>query len=112
MYYLIDSRKTEESLRRLKKGKRGQFSLFNSPTPGKSEEGRDEEHIRLQMILDVEAFRKEAESLGVKPDKYAAFKSLHDLVNAAEGVWNLSTFCLPLLTSFMCQPLTIRSLCI
>jgi hypothetical protein len=69
-------KKTEESLRKLKKGKKTTFSLFGNV---KDDDGRDEERIRTQMILDVEAFGKEAQSLGInltKNDHYETLKSV------------------------------------
>lgn len=84
VYYLSSMRKTEESLRRLKKGKKAAFSLFGSSTTSKDEEGRDEERIRTQMILDVEAFGKDAELLGVDLDS-EAYKALKDMVYTIDG---------------------------
>lgn len=76
-------RKTEESLRRLKKGKKSTYSLFGNST--KDDDGRDEERIQTQMILDVEAFGKDAESLGVNLANSEAFKSLNDMVHSSIG---------------------------
>jgi len=81
MFYLTAMKKTEESLRRLKKGKKSTFSLFGTSNPGKDEEGRDEERIKVQMILDVEAFGKDARSLGVNVDASDAFVALNDMVH-------------------------------
>jgi hypothetical protein len=74
-------------LRRLKKGKKAAFSLFGASTSGRDGEGRDEERIQAQMILDVEAFGQEGESLGIKLDQSKAFKLLNDMVhaNSVEG---------------------------
>ncbi|EGO25305.1 hypothetical protein SERLADRAFT_348146 [Serpula lacrymans var. lacrymans S7.9] len=74
--------KTEESLKRLKKGKKATFSLFSSASAGKDDDGRDEERIRTQMILDVEAFAKDGESMGVDVHSLESFKSLDDLVHS------------------------------
>ena len=82
MYYLTAMKKTEESLRRLKKGKKSTFSLFGASHAGRDEEGREEERIRTQMILDVEAFGKDAESLGVNVVASDAFEALNDMVHA------------------------------
>ncbi len=77
-------KKTEESLRRLKKGKKSAFSLFGSSTSGKDDDGRaDEEKIRTQMILDVEAFGKEAQSFGVEIEKSSTYQSLKELAHAS-----------------------------
>ena len=76
-------KKTEESLRRLKKGKKSAFSLFGSSTSAKDDDGRaDEEKIRTQMILDVEAFGKDAETLGVTVGDSTTYRSLKELANA------------------------------
>ncbi|KAI0047760.1 COG complex component [Auriscalpium vulgare] len=83
MFYLTSMRKTEESLRRLKKGKKPAFSLFGSSTATKEDDTRDEERISTQMILDVEAFGKDAESLGVDVAGNAAFQALNDMVHTS-----------------------------
>ena len=76
-------KKTEESLRRLKKGKKSAFSLFASSASSGNDDGRaDEEKIRAQMILDVEAFGKDAESLGVSVNESSTYRSLRELANA------------------------------
>ncbi|KAF9465050.1 oligomeric golgi complex component, COG2-domain-containing protein [Collybia nuda] len=85
IYYLSAMKKTEESLRRLKKGKKTTFSLFGSSNTGKDDDGRDEERIRTQMIYDVNAFGKDAESLGVLLQMSESFKALVDMVNAIEA---------------------------
>lgn len=80
IFYVTAMRKKEESLRKLKKGKKPAFSLFGG-TP-KEDDGRDEERIRQQMVLDVEAFGKDAETLGVDVQGSASFKSLHEMAIA------------------------------
>lgn len=85
VYYLSAMKKTEESLRRLKKGKKATFSLFGSANMSKDEEGKDEERIRTQMILDVEAFGKDAESLVVTLDNSEAYNALKDMVHTIDG---------------------------
>lgn len=79
-------KKTEESLRRLKKGKKTTFSLFGTSNTAKDDEGRDEERIRTQMIHDVNAFGKDAESLGVSLEKSESYRALTDMVNTIDGV--------------------------
>jgi len=82
IYFLSAMKKTEESLRRLKKGKKSAFSLFPSSAP-KDDDGRaDEEKIRTQMVLDVAAFGRDAESLGVAVRQSEAFKTLEDMASA------------------------------
>jgi hypothetical protein len=80
IFYVTAMRKKEESLRKLKKGKKPAFSLFGGAP--KEDDGRDEERIRQQMVLDVEAFGKDAETLGVDVQGNAGFKSLHDMAIA------------------------------
>ncbi|KAG2055478.1 COG complex component [Suillus hirtellus] len=79
--YLTAMKKTEESLRRLKKGKKSTLSLFGSATAGK-DDGKDEERIRTQMILDVEAFKTEGEALGVDMQSMNSFIVLDQMVRA------------------------------
>jgi conserved oligomeric Golgi complex subunit 2 len=80
IFYVTAMRKKEESLRKLKKGKKPAFSLFGGAP--KEDDGRDEERIRQQMVLDVEAFGKDAETLGVDVQGNASFKSLHEMATA------------------------------
>ncbi|KAJ7462357.1 COG complex component [Mycena galericulata] len=82
VYHLTGMKKTEDSLRRLKKGKKSTFSLFGSST--REDDGKDEERIRTQMILDVEAFGKDGELLGVSLDGSQSFKSLTEMVHAVD----------------------------
>jgi len=80
--YLSVMKKTEESLRRLKKGKKTGFSLFGSGSaPG--DDGKDEERIRHQMVLDVRAFGKDASALGVDIGGCQEFVQLGESVRAA-----------------------------
>ena len=78
--YVTAMRKKEESLRKLKKGKKTPFSLFGGGP--KEDDGRDEERIRQQMVLDVEAFGKDAETLGVDVQGSVSFKSLLEMAIA------------------------------
>jgi conserved oligomeric Golgi complex subunit 2 len=75
-------KKTEESFRRLKKGKKSTFSLFGGG-PSRDDDNRDEERIRTQMVLDVQALGKDASSLGVDVDKSVSFKALDELVHSS-----------------------------
>ncbi|OAX39994.1 COG complex component [Rhizopogon vinicolor AM-OR11-026] len=81
MQYLTAMKKTEESLRRLKKGKKSTLSIFGSASAGK-DDGKDEERIRVQMILDVEAFKAEGEALGVNMQSMDSFIVLDQMVRA------------------------------
>ena len=78
-------KKTEESLRRLKKGKKSPYSFFGSNTSGKEEDDRDEARIRTQMILDVDAFAMDAELLGVIPERSENFKALKGIIYVIDG---------------------------
>lgn len=82
-------KKTEEALRRLKKGQKSTFSLFGSSAPPKDSDRRDEERTRSQMILDVNAFSKDAQSLGVDVLSSEIYQSLHAMVHAdlTDGTW-------------------------
>ncbi|EPT04594.1 hypothetical protein FOMPIDRAFT_1140249 [Fomitopsis schrenkii] len=80
IHFLSAIAKTEESLRRLKKGKRSTFSLFGGPA--KEDDGQ-EEKIRAQMMLDVAAFGKDAESLGVAVQQSQTFKVLEEMAGAS-----------------------------
>ncbi|KAJ7045566.1 COG complex component [Mycena alexandri] len=82
VYHLTGMKKTEDSLRRLKKGKKSTFSLFGGGA--KDDDGKDEERIRMQMILDVEAFGKDGQLLGVSLDQSESFKSLTEMVHAVD----------------------------
>ncbi|KAF9268919.1 COG complex component [Marasmius fiardii PR-910] len=75
--------KREDSLKRLKIGKKKTFSLFGSKDD-ENQESRDEERIRVQLILDVEAFERDAHSLGLNLEDSHSFKSLNELVKANE----------------------------
>jgi hypothetical protein len=86
IYYLSAMKKTEESLRRLKKGKKTTFSLFGNANAAKEDDGRDEERIRIQMIYDVEAFGKDGESLGVVVEGSESYKALREMVQTLEGM--------------------------
>jgi len=72
-------KKQKESLRRLKKGA---FSLFGA---SKSEEERDEERIRSQMILDAETFAKDAETLLVDVKHNRNWLALKELVYSTDS---------------------------
>ncbi|KAJ3515241.1 hypothetical protein NLJ89_g1880 [Agrocybe chaxingu] len=81
--YLTAMKKTEESLKRLKKNKKQPFSLFGT-SAGVSDEGKDEERIRSQMILDAEAFGRDAQSLQVEVDTNQHFLFLKEMVYASD----------------------------
>ncbi|TFK54447.1 COG complex component [Heliocybe sulcata] len=80
IFWITSLRRTEESLRKLQKAKK---PLFGRATTGRDDKGKDEERIRSQMILDVEAFGKDAASLGVVVEDVPAFQSLRGMVHAS-----------------------------
>jgi len=80
IFWITSLKRTEESLRKLQKAKK---PLFGRATTGRDEKGKDEERIRSQMILDVEAFGKDAVSLGVSVEDVPAFQSLRHMVHAS-----------------------------
>lgn len=93
-------RKTEESLRRLKKGKMSAFSLFSgSPTANRDQESKDEERVRVQMVLDVAALGNDARSLHVDVDNHATFHELETMAahGTAEGMLIATALCQPLI---------------
>ncbi len=58
-------KKTYDSIRRYKKGKQSAFMLFGSSSRNQQldEEGHEEARIRAQMVLDVDALGRDANSL-------------------------------------------------
>ncbi|EPQ57242.1 hypothetical protein GLOTRDRAFT_137615 [Gloeophyllum trabeum ATCC 11539] len=78
IYWITSLRRTEESLRKLQRAKKPLFGR----TAGRDDKGKDEERIRSQMILDVEAFGRDAEGLGVDLASIPAFQSLREMVHA------------------------------
>jgi conserved oligomeric Golgi complex subunit 2 len=78
-------KRTEDTFKRLKKDKKPTFSLFGNSSASRDDEGKDEERIRVQMILDVEAFAKDAESLSIDVRQRETFQTLHKMVYATNG---------------------------
>ncbi|KAG8931546.1 hypothetical protein FRC02_002534 [Tulasnella sp. 418] len=74
--HLNNMKKTEDSLRRYKKGKKSAFSLFGGGSSRDEEEGKDEDRVRAQMGLDVEALGQDALAMGVDVENNEAFKTL------------------------------------
>ncbi|KAH7888658.1 oligomeric golgi complex component, COG2-domain-containing protein [Phlebopus sp. FC_14] len=77
--YLTAMKKTEESLRRLKKGKKSTLTIFSSGNTSKDDD-RDEERIRTQMVLDVEAIGQEGKSLSVDISSLESYAQLVQMV--------------------------------
>lgn len=80
--HISGMRKTEESLKRLRMGRRTGFSLFGGSGGNADDDGRDDGRVRAQLILDVEAFSKEAGLLGVDYGQSAALKALNYMVHS------------------------------
>ncbi|KAF9033306.1 COG complex component [Hymenopellis radicata] len=76
---LVELKKIEDALRRLKKNKKPTFSLFGNANAGKDDE--DDERIKTQMRLDVEAFGKGAVALGISVEEDESFRALCDLAD-------------------------------
>ena len=74
--------KTEESLRRLKKGKKSGFSLFGAGST-KDDETRDEERIRAQIKEDVDALGRDAQSLGISVHEHFEYQKLRSMSHSA-----------------------------
>ncbi|KIJ67824.1 hypothetical protein HYDPIDRAFT_37422 [Hydnomerulius pinastri MD-312] len=77
--YLTAMRKTEESLRRLKKGKKSTLGIFSSAGASKDDD-RDEERIRTQMILDVGELGRDGKSLDVDVSSVESYSQLTQMV--------------------------------
>jgi hypothetical protein len=82
---LITVRKTEDLVRRVRKGKKSTFSLFGSSNDQSLTAEEEDDRFRKQMLVDVEALGKDAESLGVSvegdgPAAVAGWASLKDVI--------------------------------
>lgn len=63
---LVSVQKTEDLLRRHRKGKKNTFSLFGSGNNASSATiEEEEERFKQQMLVDIRGLRKAAEGLGV-----------------------------------------------
>lgn len=86
---LVSVRKNEESLRKLRKSRKSTFSLFggggSAGAGSTAEEQRDELNIQAQMVLDIEALRKDAQELGVNVDASKAFKELQAVAKGQDA---------------------------
>lgn len=81
---LSKMKKDGDALKRLKKGRQG-FQLFGRSTASSSAASEEaasaeDEKVRLQMQADIEAFAKDAESLGVELEKSEALRGLRTVV--------------------------------
>lgn len=57
-------RKTDDSLKRFRRGRTG-FSLFGNKTNAEEAEKSEEDRVKIQMQADVQAFINEATAMGV-----------------------------------------------
>ncbi|KAF7297546.1 Conserved oligomeric Golgi complex subunit 2-like [Mycena kentingensis (nom. inval.)] len=91
--YLTAMQKTEESLRRLRKGKKSTFSLFGGGANAKDDDSTDDLRIQTQMKIDVEAFGMDAKSLGVDLERSQCYGTLTKMVNVAPEVPLIIVLC-------------------
>lgn len=91
---LISVRKSDEALRKIRKSRtKTPFSLFSSSSSSSSakaaseQEAKEEDNIKLQLLLDVEGLRKDAEEMGVKVKQSKAFGELKQVVLADGEYW-------------------------
>ncbi|KAG6333678.1 hypothetical protein ID866_5408 [Astraeus odoratus] len=82
--YLTTMKKTEESLRRLKKGKKSTFGIFQSSSSSKDDD-RDDDRIRAQMTLDIDALGQEARSLNIDVQHVESYAQLVQMVQTDFG---------------------------
>ena len=76
---LATMKKTDDSLKRLKKGRQG-FSLFGSRAAEEAPEV-EEDRVKVQMQADVEALIFAAKGLGVDVDSSEALKALRAIAS-------------------------------
>ncbi len=81
---LSSVRKTEDLLRRHRKGKKNTFSLFGSSVSSSAADvAEEEERFKRQMVVDIEALAKDARSLGVTIETLPGWTELQVVVNRA-----------------------------
>ncbi|KAI8377835.1 uncharacterized protein BYT42DRAFT_614487 [Radiomyces spectabilis] len=84
---LTNLKKTEDSLKKLKKGKKGPTAKSSVLGGGANETTMsDEDKIRLQMLLDVRQIGKEMALLSVDPTQFAAYDKLCEVVQPFESL--------------------------
>ncbi|GAA5872300.1 hypothetical protein JCM8547_004805 [Rhodosporidiobolus lusitaniae] len=84
---LSTQKKTEDSLRWLKKGRQGLsfFSRGSSASNDQQQPGEsDDDRVKMQMQLDVETLAKDAEGLGVEVGRMEAFERLRRATRGEE----------------------------
>lgn len=74
---LSTQKKTEDSLRWLKKGRQGLSFFGRAASSAPADDGpSDDERVKAQMQMDVEALASDAVALGVEVDASEAFQAL------------------------------------
>lgn len=84
---LVSVQKTEDLLRRHRKGKKSTFSLFGSSSNASTATiEEEEERFKQQMLVDIRALGNAAESLGVKlnEDEQEGVPGWNTLLETAE----------------------------
>ncbi|CAG0891091.1 unnamed protein product [Darwinula stevensoni] len=90
---LTSVQKMEESLRRLKKAKeKGRGGAANANAPLGNAPLSDDDKIRLQLCLDVNAFAQMVESLGIQGVELEDLQSLIKIVEDAKRTSHQGTF--------------------
>ncbi|GAA5925591.1 hypothetical protein JCM3775_001450 [Rhodotorula graminis] len=83
---LSTQKKTEDSLRWLKKGRQGLSFFGRAASSAPADDGpSDDERVKAQMQLDVEALARDAVALGVDVDESDAFQALRRATVGGEG---------------------------
>jgi hypothetical protein len=81
---LAATKKTEESLRRLRQPRRQTtFSLFGGSGNGAQDASKEDERIQAQIVLDVETLGRDAVTLGVDVEASEGYQKLRE--SAATG---------------------------
>jgi len=80
--YLETMKKTEESLRRYQKGKLSASTWFGSGGSKENESGKDEERIRMQVVIDVQSLGADASRLGIDIGSSEGFAILQSTAEA------------------------------
>lgn len=81
---LSSVRKTEDLLRRHRKGKKTTFSLFGSGSSNASAGSsvEEEERFKTQMLTDIEALGRDARTLGIDVDEMSGWTALKEVASS------------------------------
>ena len=77
-------RQTQESLRRLKKGRQG-FSLWSNRSTNEDVAANEEANVRAQMQIDVQVFFSESNALSANVEDGKGFNALRTSIAADQG---------------------------